>query len=84
MDISATGKSVIFDDRYLVVELDDDRRISTPLDWYPELRDASEEAREDWQFICGRTGIEWPSLDYHLSIESMLVGAHTAGKHAVA
>jgi hypothetical protein len=25
-----------------------------------------------YKFICQGTGIEWPDLDYHLSIESML------------
>ncbi|GAB1483744.1 hypothetical protein MASR2M78_25600 [Treponema sp.] len=84
MDISAKGKRVLFDDRYLMVELKDERRISTPLDWYPELFDASEEIRKNWKFICDQTGIEWPTLDYHLSIESMLMGVPKVGKHAVA
>ena len=26
-----------------------------------------------YQFICQGTGIEWTELDYHLSIESMLL-----------
>jgi len=26
-----------------------------------------------YQFICQGSGIEWPELDYHLSIESMLL-----------
>ncbi|WP_374235331.1 MULTISPECIES: DUF2442 domain-containing protein [unclassified Thiocapsa] len=26
----------------------------------------------NYSFICRGTGIEWPDLDYHLSIESML------------
>ena len=25
-----------------------------------------------YHFICRGTGIEWPELDYHLSIEAML------------
>lgn len=27
----------------------------------------------NYRFICRGTGIEWPGLDYHLSIEAMLV-----------
>jgi hypothetical protein len=80
MNIS-TGRSVRFDDRHLHVELSDGRIISTPLQWYPELIKATVEQISDYTFICSGTGIEWPRLDYHLSIESMLIGqsqAHAA------
>ncbi len=67
------GKSVRFDDRYLSVELDDGRIISTPMAWYKELQSAPFAVLKNYQFICRGTGIEWPDLDYQLSIESMLV-----------
>jgi len=66
------GKSVHFDDRHLHVELEDGRIISTPMPWYPELLAATVEPLAAYTFICRGTGIEWPSLDYPLSIESML------------
>lgn len=66
------GKHVFFDERFLHVELQDGRRISTPLSWYAELEQASPELRNDWQLICDATGIEWPALDYHLSIAAMM------------
>ena len=69
---SFKGKSVHFDDRYLHVELEDGRIISTPMTWYPELRKASLNQLSNCTFICRGTGIEWPDLDYHLSIEAML------------
>ncbi len=69
---SFKGKSVHFDDRYLHVELEDGRIISTPMTWYPELRKASFNQLSNYTFICRGTGIEWPELDYHLSIGSML------------
>lgn len=84
MDTSVHGKAVRFDERYLSVELDDGRVISTPLDWYPELQAATAEQRTGWQFICDDTGIEWSELDYHLSIESMLVGSHVEHQHSLA
>ena len=84
MDIFARGKSVRFDDRYLLVELADERVIATPLAWYPELLQAAPEQRQHWQFICDDSGIEWIDLDYHLSIESMLIGSHAVQGHAVA
>lgn len=67
-----SGKHVFFDERFLHVDLQDGRRISTPLSWYAELEQASPELRNDWQLICDATGIEWPALDYHLSIAAML------------
>ena len=72
MNGTPIGKAVRFDDRYLHVELDDGRVISTPMDWYPELQAASLKQLSRYSFICRNTGIEWPELDYQLSIESML------------
>ena len=68
-----SGKDVRLDSQYLHVELADGRIISTPLSWYRELQAADDAQRAQHQFICGGTGIEWPQLDYQLSIESMLV-----------
>ncbi len=73
MNTSIRGKIIHFDDRYLHVELEDERIISTPISWYKELQDASLLQLANYQFICQGTGIEWPALDYHLSIESMLL-----------
>ena len=66
------GKEVHFDDEYLHVKLEDDRIISTPMEWYKPLKKASITQLKNYKFICMNTGIEWESIDYHLSIESML------------
>lgn len=68
------GKMVHFDDRYLHVELKDGRIISTPMSWYKDLQKATIKQLSHYRFICKSTGIEWPLLDYHLSIESMFFG----------
>jgi len=73
MSILIKGKSVHFDDRYLHVELEDDRIILTPMSWYKELQAATFKQLTNYQFICQGTGIEWIELDYHLNIESMLL-----------
>lgn len=67
------GKFIRFDSEHLHVLLEDGRIISTPMIWYPELQKATLEQLQNFQFICRGTGIEWEDLDYHLSIESMLV-----------
>ncbi len=66
------GKEVHFDDEYLHVKLEDNRIISTPMEWYEPLKNASITQLKDYKFICMNTGIEWESIDYHLNIESML------------
>jgi hypothetical protein len=66
------GKEVHFDEEYLHVKLEDDRIISTPLNWYKPLKNASISQLKNYKFICLNTGIEWESIDYHLNIENML------------
>jgi len=66
------GKEVHFDDEYLHVKLEDNRIISTPMEWYEPLKNASISQLKDYKLICMGTGIEWAAIDYHLSIESML------------
>jgi len=66
------GKEVHFDEDYLHVKLEDNRIISTPLDWYEPLKKATIAQLKNYKLICLNTGIEWEELDYHLNIESML------------
>jgi len=66
------GKEVHFDDNYLHVKLSDDRIISTPMDWYKPLKQATIAQLKNYELICLDTGIEWKDLEYHLNIESML------------
>ena len=66
------GEEVHFDDEYLHVKLEDGRIISTPIEWYQPLKNASIAQLKEYRFICQKSGIEWEKLDYHLSIESML------------
>ena len=66
------GTEVHFDDEYLHVKLEDGRIISTPIEWYKPLQKASISELKNYKLICMNSGIEWESLDYHLSIESML------------
>ena len=66
------GKEVHFDEEYLHVKLEDNRIISTPLNWYEPLKNASISQLKDYNLICLNTGIEWKSIDYHLNIENML------------
>lgn len=58
----------------LTVELMDGRTLSVPLAYYPTLLRATDEERTDCRPIGAGYGIEWPRLDYHLSVEGLIQG----------
>jgi hypothetical protein len=66
-------------DTHLVIDLSDGRSIATPLQWYPSLRVASPEQRNNWRLIGSGIGIHWPDLDEDLSVEGMLDGRPAVG-----
>ena len=78
------AKEVHFTDSHLNIKLNDGRIISTPLDWYPELQQATVRELKNYKFICRGTGIEWEGLDYHLSIESMLSANYISQRKEIA
>lgn len=71
-NLTIKGKKVSFSSKLLLVELNDGRVIGTPISWYKPLQNAKLSQLNDYKFICDGTGIMWESLDYHLSIISML------------
>jgi hypothetical protein len=66
------AQSVEFTANDLVVTLPDGRRIATPLDWYPRLKQASAAERANYEIMA--MGIHWPDLDEDLGIAGMLKG----------
>jgi hypothetical protein len=56
----------------LVVTLHDGRKIATPLDWYPRLKQASAQQRANFELMP--LGIHWPDIDEDLGILGMLKG----------
>jgi Protein of unknown function (DUF2442) len=63
------------------VELADGRLLSVPLTWYPRLMQATETERAHWRLLGGGYAIEWPDLDEHIGIASLLAG-HRSGESA--
>ena len=66
----ATGVEFSEDD--LILTLEDGRKLSAPLKWFPRLRDASDEERHEWRFIGKGDGIHWPKLDEDISVRGLL------------
>lgn len=71
----ATVRHVRVTSRLLIVELNDGRTVSVPLEWYPRLAHGSMKERQQWQLIGPGIGIHWPALDEDISVEGLLRGA---------
>ncbi|MBC8446846.1 MAG: DUF2442 domain-containing protein [Chloroflexi bacterium] len=70
--ITALAKAVRFGDDMLHVQLIDGSEFGAPLEWFPGLRDATEEQRNNWRLIGRGVGIHWEDLDEDLSVEGLL------------
>lgn len=64
--------NLYFDNYNLIVELNDGRTISVPLEWFPRLLNASKKQRNNWRLIGKGIGIHWEDLDEDISVESIL------------
>jgi len=65
-------RAVEFTASEIAVTLADDRKVATPLDWYPQLKRASAAQRANYEIMP--MGIHWPDLDEDLSVAGMLKG----------
>ena len=61
--IAKLAETVRFGDETLIVTLSDGREISVPLEWFPRLRDATPEQRDNWRLITRGIGIHWEDVD---------------------
>jgi hypothetical protein len=74
VDVVPCAVSVECTDDELRVALDDGRKLSVPLVWFPSLLTATPSQRADWRLIGGGEGIRWESLDEDLSVRGLLRG----------
>jgi hypothetical protein len=71
-DMNPLAGNVSFTEDMLCVRLLDGRELCAPLEWFPRLRDASEDARNNWRLIGGGIGIHWEDLDEDISVAGLL------------
>lgn len=69
---SANALDIWFDDIKMYLVLDDGRELSVPINWFPSLRDATQEQRNRWRFIGNVEGIHWEDLDEGILVEGLL------------
>ena len=79
MNISSTisptatlAETVRFTDDALIVALSDGREVSVPLEWFPRLRDATLEQRDNWRLIARGIGIHWEDVDEDIAVTTLL------------
>ncbi|TCK06303.1 DUF2442 domain-containing protein [Phorcysia thermohydrogeniphila] len=65
-------KNIRFTDDKIYFELRDGREIGVPLDWFPRLKEASPEERNNYYLTANGTGIHWESIDEDISIKYLL------------
>lgn len=70
--IATLAESVRFGEDTLIVRLSDGREISVPLEWFPRLRDATPEQRENWRLISRGIGIHWEDVDEDIAVATLL------------
>ena len=56
----------------LIVSLSDGREVSTPLEWFPRLRDATAKQRKNWRLIAKGIGIHWEEIDEDIAVSTLL------------
>ena len=62
------------ENRYICVQLDDQREIHFPASKNRRLEDASPGELSKIEIICGGTGLHWPDLDEDLSVIGIIEG----------
>jgi hypothetical protein len=70
--LDPTAVDVHADNVLLRLTLADGRELAAPLEWFPRLRDASQEQRSHWRLIGRGQGIHWPDVDEDISVASLL------------
>jgi hypothetical protein len=72
INIEPLATGIAFGEDSFCVTLADGREVSVPFEWFPRLRDATEDERKAWRLIGGGVGIHWEAIDEDISVESVL------------
>jgi hypothetical protein len=65
---------VWFDSDMMHIRLLDGREIGVPIEWFPKLRNASEDERKKWRIIGRGVGIHWDDIDEDILVSALLTG----------
>jgi hypothetical protein len=62
------AKAVEFVADAFVIHLEDGRSLTVPMEWFPRLRDATEEQQLHYELVGRGLAIHWPDLDEEISV----------------
>ena len=63
-----------FMEGFICLRLADGREIKTPLEFYPRLKNANPDERNNFILNSTGSGIHWPQLDEDLTVEGIILG----------
>jgi Protein of unknown function (DUF2442) len=69
---SKNAVDVLFSDSKMILFLEDGRELSIPLEWFPRLRQATQNQLNKWRFIGNGEGIHWDEIDEDISVEALM------------
>lgn len=78
LEVDPIAIGVTVTDQKLIVELEDGRSMSIPLEWYPRLLHGTMDERQNYQLLGDGYAIEWPELDEHIGLEGLLAGRRSS------
>ncbi len=65
-------KHVRVDDERITFVLTDGREVSAPISWSERLTRATAEQRRNWEIGKSPTHVEWPAIDEHIGVWTLL------------
>ncbi len=69
---STNATDVWFSDLKMYIRLEDGRELAIPIEWFPSLRDATDDQRSNWRLIGSGEGIHWYDIDEDILVENLL------------
>lgn len=72
LNLDPTAVDVAVSEALLHLTLADGRELAVPLEWFPRLRNATPEQRQNWRLISRGEGIHWPDVDEDVSVRGLL------------
>lgn len=68
---SKNAVNVNFSSDKMNVLLEDGRELSIPLEWFPNLRNATSNQLNNWRFVGNGEGIHWQEIDEDILVENL-------------
>ena len=72
IDVDPKAVDAEVSDTTLRIVLSSGLELRAPLSWFPRLRHATAEQRNNWQVSAGGYGLHWRELDEDISVRALM------------